>query len=265
MITNGFSSADSPSPRQRRVLRLARMSFLLLLCALLIPTAAQEAPEERGSAMVAVYTDLLSERSDKISIRLVNRNDKAMLTEIITALGAKFNAAPEKLTFQRGDPQLMAEDDLGADFYLPVVPRGERVLPIAPFIETFAPYASQLRIVFIVQGPFTYQGYQKYEHPDVSFTVDPPDTNAAKLGVPLAFYGVNVTIRNPSLTSASLPSNTERRHAQRGRLPVYLWLLFAGVAGALAGVLLSRMLTRWKASMAGTENNPSTGGDHDRT
>ena len=265
MITNGFSNADRPSPGPRCFLRSARMCLLFVLCAIQYPMAAPAAAGERGRAMVAVYADLLSGPADKVSIRLVDRRDKQALTEIATLLGTKFNAVPEKLTFQSGDPMIIEKEDLGADFFLPVVPRSERILPIAPFIETFAPYASQLRIVFIVRGPFTYQGYQTYQHPDVTYTVDPPDMSTAKLGIPLAFYGVNVNIRNPSLTSASLAPYQKPSHTRRGRLPVYLWLLFAGAAGAIAGVILSRMLIRWKASMTGTENNPSTGGDHDRT
>jgi len=214
---------------------------LLLACA----ATAFAAPRERGEALVAVKANMQSNESDLISLRIRNNADSAVLQTIASELSRKFRAQPINVNIRAGDPDMINGQSLGLDMCLPVVPRGEGYLPIAPFIEAFAPYASSLQIVYIISGPFTYHGYQSYSNPDVSFTVDPPEISPTGTGIPLAFYGVNVTIANSSLTSVPAPHDPLNKHVRtRGHLPIWVIIVIAGLLGAGIGFLAIKFMPK---------------------
>ncbi|MHB9025395.1 MAG: hypothetical protein ACYC7E_14700 [Armatimonadota bacterium] len=235
---------------------ISPISLLFLLCCagFARPAVAEPVnPDSRGKAMVMVVADLLSASPvDRVSIHIVNNTDKTLLTGIAQALGTKLKAAPAKLKFEKGDPRFVDDKGIGLDFDLPVVPRGESFLPIAPFIEAFAPHVSHLRIVYYLQGPFDYKGYERYEEKGASFTVDPPETPSTDSNVPLAFYGVNVIIKNPALTTMSVPNYPTAPGARRGLSTLMLGLLI-GMAVMAIGIILALMLSRWQASAKADE------------
>ena len=238
--------------------------LLLLALCLLPPARAADAPPSRGAAQVAVMTNLTSTNpTDVVTIRLVAHRDKDVLLRLASTLGDKFGNKPLYFSFEEPDPTFVADKGIGLNFQLPVVPRNEGYLPIAPFIETFAPYASRLRILYYVQGPFTYRGYQHYQHPDVSFNVMMPDPGP-QTSVPLAFYGVDVMIKNPSLTTMTIPNYPTTPGTKKSRgIPVFILFALAIVIGVSGGVLLVMLIAQWKAADAARHGGNSGGGQHE--
>lgn len=207
---------------------------------------------------------------DQLSIRLVDNTDKGKLTAIATALGAKFDATPTEMAFKKGDPNFISDTGIGLNLELPVMPRtGVGPLPISPFVETFAPYVSRLRLVFFITGPYTYLGRQEpYEDADVSVEVKMPDFSADQVPSSLAFYGVDVIIKNHALQSFTLPlpagsvPSPGRPMGRPQRFPLVALLAIAGLVSAAFGIFLSMYLPRWKAAAAVGGNTPTVIEDH---
>jgi hypothetical protein len=130
------------------------------------------------------------------------------------------------------------------------VPRNESYLPIGPYVAALAPYASHVRILYIINGPFTYYGFESFTRPDVSFTVEKPQ----EIFQPIhrAFYGVDVIIKNPAPDAVTIPnyppsSPPWRRPWPLGRVIIPV---LAGMVGLAVGLLLVVMLLRWKEAEA---------------
>lgn len=217
--------------------------FLATLC-LLVATPALAA-DLRGRANVAVMVDLAGNPADDaVTIHLVGNKDRAILSQLAGALGQKFRATPVDMRFVTGDPAFVADGGIGLDLTMPIVPRDEAYLPVAPFIEAFAPYAADLRIVYVVQGDFAYRGYQHYEDANVAFTMDPPEI-APNSPVPFAFYGMHVKIKNPSLTTLDISKYPEAaKTAGFPRLPAWMVIAFAAAFGAAIGIILLQFIPR---------------------
>jgi len=244
------------------------LATLLLLVAGIVPASTQPptAPANpalaaRGEAKIAVMADFTAISSyDKVSIRLVNNTDRALLTTIAGVLARELHTNATGLTFKTGDPQIIKDHSIGLEFSLPVVPRNEGYLPVAPFVTAFAPYAAKLSIVYIIQGQFTYRGFEQYQQPDVSFTVDKPEQ--ITYPVPFAFYGMNVMISNPLLGTMQIPKYPTLppvpAPTKRPDLRVVL-LIIAGVLGLAVGFFLVALLLRWKEQHPEIHTSQPTG------
>jgi hypothetical protein len=243
-MTVGLSQIFSSSSFQR-----LSLCSVLLLGLLAVSLAAPVDPENRGKAYVGVVADLASPTLvDQVNIHIVNNKDQQLLTRIAQTLGSKLKGTPTKFKFVTGDPAFVNDPGIGLDFSLPVVPRGESYLPIAPFIEAFAPYVSHLDIMYFIRGQFVYKGYQSFEQKDVIFKVSLPDVSSQQTDEPLAIYGVNVIIKNPSLTTVPV-SNYPTAGTRRG-FGTLLWGLIIGIAVMAVGIALALVLSRWQASVA---------------
>ncbi|HEY3379771.1 MAG TPA: hypothetical protein VGL77_20035 [Armatimonadota bacterium] len=258
--------------RRRAVLRPVHGVFAILLalcCVAQQPSYAQTA-DQRGEARVSIFADLTAASPiDQISFRIMNNSDPALLQRIAQTLGTKFGAAPVQLRLVNGDPDFPDDKSAAAEFYAPIVPRGEGYLPIKPYVEAFAPYATRVRIVYFVKGPFAYRGYvNPYASHDVTFTVEMPENITPQGAEPLAFYGVDVIIKNPALTAfplANYPDETRKTT----RTLVWRLALAAGVAIIIImlGMLLALFLLRRQANKEKRETTAeceiTTGGNHD--
>jgi len=236
---------------RRLVIRWLPLLAVLLALAGASPASA-EPPPARGKAYVAVNADVSARAGrDTVSIRIVNNTDRNRLLEIALALGVKLKSSPEGMTYAAGDPRFVEDSGIGLAFTMPVVPRGDGTLPIAPFVETLAPHVSELQLLYIIQGPFTYRGVQHYADHGVRVTVDPPETTPPNAPIAMAFYGIHVTMDTPAPGPVSIP----RYSPQEGRARLWRiggWILLAGLIGAGAGLVVARLLARWKAA-AGLE------------
>lgn len=224
--------------------------LLLLLLALVFGIAGRAGadPPQRGEAQVAVIAHLdQPAETDQVSIRLVGNADPKPLQDLALTLGAKIKATPLGMSYTTGDPEFIRDKSIGLEFTMPVVPRHDGYLPIAPFVEVFAPHVSELRIVYIVHGNFRYRGVNYYKRRGLSVTVDPPEVNA-NAPDPIAFYGIHVMISNPSLTSVEMPRYAAEANPWLRVLRVLGLVLLAGVVGAGIGILFAKWLARWKAS-----------------
>jgi hypothetical protein len=228
------------------------LPLFIALCVLACASPLHADPPARGKAFVAVNADISDPAGrDTISIRIVDNTDKAKLMDIVLALGVKMRTAPDDMKYAVGDPQYVEDSGIGLECTMPMVPRGDGYLPIAPFIETLAPYVSEVQILYIIQGPFTYRGIQRYEKNGVRVTVDPPESAPAGAPVQMAFYGMHATITDPTPGNVSIPHYSP----QEGRARIWRilgWVLLAGLLGAGIGILVARLLMRWKAA-AGLE------------
>ncbi|OPZ86310.1 MAG: hypothetical protein BWY76_01008 [bacterium ADurb.Bin429] len=249
--------------RRVKIVRYLVIRWLPFLAALLALAGASpawaESPPSRGKAYVAVNADV-SDRAgrDTVSIRIVNNTDRKKLLEIALALGVKLNTSPEGMTYAAGDPRFVEDGGIGLEFTMPVVPRGDGTLPIAPFIEVLARHVSELQILYIIQGPFTYRGVQQYTENGIRVTVDPPETTPPNAPMAMAFYGINVSMDNPTPGPVQIPRySPQEGHARAWRIVGILGLiLLAGLIGAGVGLLAVRLLARWKAA-AGLEERDS--------
>lgn len=243
----------------------------LCLCALALPARADKPIDARGEARIVIIADTRSTSpADEISLRLMNNSDQGLLTALVRSLGEKFGMQPAAPQYFTGDDNDASDKSAAVKFYASIVPRGEGYLPIAPFVEAFAPYASRLRILYIIKGPFVYRGYQTpYQDRDVAFSVDLPKSLAQNPNEPLAFYGIDVNIKNPTLTTLTLPKYPEEER-QRRLISRKRVALAAGVALAIIalGLFLSQLLPLRKKGGSEQKDSPAesdtlTGGNHD--
>ena len=253
----------------RRVSRLRSLCGvlpLLVLFTVVTNAPASAAPQDpnkvsdRGEALVVVQANVIdSSKTDTVNISITGSMDEQRLREIADVLGEKFNAKPADLVRIEGDPSFFEKKTVGFDLQLPVVPRGEGYLPVAPFIEAFAPHVSRLRIAYLIQGQFTYRGYQKFERSDVTFTVDPPEVSPANSPVPTSFYGVNVIIKSPTLSADPIPHYPKPK-TPWGIPPWLLIIVIGGLVGAAVGVFLTMFLPHKRSA-----KSKQTGDHHDTT
>ncbi len=246
MMVVRFSGTVDPAA-QRATFRCAVVLLLgLTLCFLRPLAAATPAAVTDREAQIAVMADMSANGPDQLNIRILNSTDQDELRAIAAGIGDKLHAEPTGLSFTTGDPNYITDHSVGLDFLLPVVPRGEGYLPLAPIIEAFAPHVGKIRLLYIIRGSFTYQGYQEYRNRDFAVTVDPPEKTPLASGTPLAFYGVNAIIKNPSLKSAPMPRypREEGFISRASRMSPWWWILLAGVLGAGMGLVLAKLLPR---------------------
>jgi hypothetical protein len=236
------------------------------------PAPATAAPKAtRGVAEVGVVCDLTNRGPwDKVGLSIKDNTDEKLLRTIAADLATRFNVPPKLLDIRDpaaagGDthPYNMIEDKrVGVYVGLPAVPRdGSGKLPFGPFVEAFAPYASELHVVYVIQGPFTFTGMAHYDNPDVTYTVDPPETRRPASEQPtLAFYGVNVMIKHTVIAAGSLPDLQPTGQTATGHPRLWLLLLGALVAAASIALLVAYIvLPRLKAWATGGVPPPGGG------
>ena len=224
--------------------------FLMIISALLlIPlrvSAQSSVAPERGQVRVLVQADLShAPDADQVIIRIVDNTDKQLLANIAEQLGERFHAQPTNITFEAGNREFIKDKGIGVNFYLPVLPREQgHALPVAPFLEVLAPYASHLQMLYLIQGDYACTGYESYRNAAVTLAPEPV-RNAAALHI--AFYGLRAEISSPNLTG-SLPQTPGRAGKHNNRILKLLgFLVLAGAIGALIGLGLSIILNRWKS------------------
>jgi len=230
--------------------------FVLVLLAPLPLWAQSDADDPRGTALVAVLCNLTDANIlDTVIISIKDQEDKDVLLQLSDALGQKFGTPPTFQSFERGTPPF-SDGALGLNFYMPIVKNDAATLPISPFLEVFAPYARHLRMIFIIQGPFTHRGYTKFENADVSFTVGQKEW----------WYEVDAIITNPLLTSATYTDNLPAGYGKTSRRNFMLYLLFglAIVIGVSGGLLLILLMKQGKAQNTASAGNVSSGGLYER-
>jgi len=245
MMVDWFSGTVDPAT-QRATLSCAVAMLLAFFAFPCLPVFAAGSPTNAREAQIAVMADMNSAGPDQLNIHIIDSTDKDELLIIARSIGTKLHAQPTGLAFKTGDPDFIKDKGIGLDFLLPVVPRGEGYLPLAPIIEALAPHVGKMRLLYIIQGPFTYRGYQQYENDDIQVTVDPPEQTQPNSGIPLAFYGVNAIIKNPQLKTVPIPRYPQDA-AQTNRswkLSPLWWIFIAGALGAGIGVILSKLLPR---------------------
>lgn len=251
MMTSRVVVAER-SAGQRICLRVAGLflTFCCLLGITLLPASAQTPiPPARGQVEIGIVTDMANASTpDTVSIHIFDNTDRQLLTDIANQLGQRFKVQPTNLAFKTGDAQFIDDKGIGLDFQMMAVPRGQGgYLPLVPFIEVLAPYASQLRIVTVISGPYNTLGYEQYHHPDVSVAYDQPQSTPPECKTPVAFYSLHATINNPSINPTQIPTGNGKT---RNRLLLLFGLLvLAGMVGASVGLLLTKTLTRWKTKV----------------
>lgn len=232
-------------------------------------TIPVRAVDKRNEARVSIIADLTSPIPvDDVSIRIMNSRDQMLLSSLVQELGGKFGAQPTQVQYVNGDPEFPDDTSAAVEFNLPIVPRGAGYLPLAPFIEAFAPYAARLRIVYDIKGSFMYRGYiNPYTSHDISFTVDSPPLISPN--VPEAFYSYDIKIKNSSLTKANLPNypgketSTGSSKYSRIALAVGAAIIILSLGFLLALFLPKRKETTDSGTETSSETGKLTGGDHD--
>ncbi len=239
---------------QRQVTFPAVRLFLTIICACLLlqhPVDAQSSlTPDRGQARILVRADMANAPdADNVIIRIVDNTDKQRLADIAEQLGQRFHAQPTNLTYesyQTGDSEFITDKGIGLNFYLPVLPREQgHALPLASFLEVFAPYVSHIRMLYLIQGNYACTGYEPYRNTAVTLKVDAPVANTNALHT--AFYGVRADITAPTLNGPS-PGTPGGPGRHNNRLLTLLgFIALAGVIGASIGIGLSIILNRWKS------------------
>lgn len=249
---------------QRVLSRWVCFPFLLLaLLALMLPAPAQNVRNTAEVAIMANLTD--SSPLDTVTICMKGSQDKDLLIRLANALGAKYNTAPTFFRFETGEPPF-SEGELGLTFDMPVLSNGRQTLPIAGFLETFAPYSARLRIVYIINGPFTNIGSQQIDNPDFALKVTANATPTANLSTPLAIYDVDAIIKNPALGSVSYADNPAGNGTtkRRGMLPIFILFALAVIIGVSGGIIITMLLKQSKAHETAPRAGTPNGGQHER-
>ncbi len=227
-----------------------------LLVSLLIGLAVMAWAAPDTTANIGVSVDLTDPHlQDQVTIHIVGNTDEQTLKNIVYELGDKFRATPINLAWSVVDRGMVLDEGIGIDFQLPVLPKSEQYLPIAPFIEVMAPHVTRLRILYIIKGKFTYRGIQDFQSPDVQVTVDPPQKSPADSPDPLAFYGISAIIKNPKLETVAIPNYAADQRS--AGMPWWVLVLAAACFGAAAGMLVLLFLPRLKAALARDDGNTS--------
>ena len=237
------------------------MPFLLLLLCNFSASAQPPAPaveKLNDTTEVGVMCDLTVGESnlDLVTIRLPYNIDEKKLYDIVGVLGTKFNALPQNISIQKGDPLTIKDPGIGIQLQLPVVPRGTSgVLPLAPFIETLARYSTTINLVYVINGKFTYNGYEKYEDQDIK--VEFPSPNIMAGPVPAAFYEAKIYIHNQQLLVSKIPDIKIPPVKKSNWLWTLIFGIFiAGTLGAMIGIFITIYLPRMKAWAAAGDNTP---------
>lgn len=244
-------------PRAGVCRRFLPAAVLALACLAAFAPARLIAQGARGEAQVAIISILANPApTDEISIRLMNRTDRETLERILQALAARFGAAPAGVKYTEKNVDNPDYAGIAVTCTLPIVPRGESYLPIAPFAQAFAPYVQRVRMVYDIKGDYAYRGYlQPYADRDLSFTVTPRINTA---NTTEAFYEMDINIKNSSLTSVAFlnyPEQGRRPHSSR-----YVRLvLAAGVAIIILalGLLLALLLPQRKKAKSAAPDDPT--------
>jgi hypothetical protein len=241
----------------RRITCVWPLLIALLALGVAAPPAAAQAA--RGKAIVGVMADMTAAgAADSVTIRIVDNTDKAKLLDIALALGTKLNTSPDHLEYTTGHADYISDKGIALTFTMPVVPRNDGFLPIAPFVVALAPHAAEVQIGYMVQGAFTYRGVQQFAADGVRVSVDPPDVSPPGVGTPMAIYAVNVLISDPNLHAVAMPRYANEK-VQHPIWRILLWILLAGLIGAGIGLVGAKLLERWKAA-AGLSDTPPTRG-----
>ena len=242
----------------------SRMQFYIVLFFLLAlsphavqsqqPPTAIETPDT--AIEIGITSDLtdLSTNRDIISIRLPNNIDEKKLFDIVTVLGSKFNAQPQNVSIQHGDPLTIKDPGIGILLQLPVVPRGAGTLPLSPFIETLARENTQINIVYIITGPFKYIGYEKYEDKDIKVAFDEPSLMPGAF--PVAIYGASITVINQQLVTSKMPDiQPPVKQKSNWIWPWIFGILIIGMVSATMAILTMIYLPRLKAWAKGDSDS----------
>lgn len=242
--------------RRPCLLPLLLAALYVLWGAALSPLRAD--PPARGTAIVAVSTDMTDPAGqDQIEIRIAGNTDRTKLLDIALALGALLHAAPGDTRYDVGTPPYITDQSVFIKFTLPMVSRQDGYLPIEPFITALAPYASEIKIGYIIYGPFTYRGIQGFAKNGVNVVVTPPPAPQAGAAPPWLLYTVNITTASPNPGPLHMPHYANEKGA--GALWRMIgWILLAGLLGAGLGLLAAKLLMRWKAQ-AGFDTTPTRG------
>lgn len=257
--------------------RLAQpaMLFLLVLSLGNLLSAQTKHADERNETQIAVMVNFNNPSpDDEIAIRLIHNADQKVLENLVTKLSEKFHATPKNVKYDTVSGIDEQKQGTAVIFNMPIVPRTERYLPIAPFVEAFAVYTNRLRIIYSVQGSFTYKGYEKpYTDSDVAFTVDIKKTAIPNSENSLAFYEMDVNIKNPAITRTKFANYPPSAPLKKRGTPALL--LAIGVAVIILGIgvgLAYLLRCRKTAQVAVTpcaehdvtdKSENQTGGNHD--
>jgi len=222
-----------------KISSILRMILIVAIPFIVTAILVAQQPEDRGTAEIGVMADFTTPgKTNIISLRIIGSNDQLKLQNIATILGYKLGAQPVLLGFSNGDPNIITDTGLGLDFQLPVM-SNDGYLPIGPFAEACAPYVSTMKIVYVIRGNYTYNGFENYQDADISYSVPPPETtkNAA---TPIAFYRANVIIKKKNIKTANIPRSPKEKRKRQNKeivIVVFLAILAAGVA---TGIILAR-------------------------
>jgi len=234
---------------QRQVTFPTLNLFFASICLLLftyLPVVAQPSPD-RGRASIMVGADVFnSPDADKIIIRIVDNTDERLLANIAEKLGQRFHAKPTNLSYETYDTnEFITDKGIGLNFYLPVLPREQgHALPLAPFIEVFAPYVSHLQMLCLIKGNYACTGYESYRNPEVKLKLeDPVPSNNA---LQTAFYGVRADIASPILHPQLWQMPLGRGSKNNRILVLFGYIVLAGIIGATIGLFLSLIFRRGK-------------------
>jgi hypothetical protein len=218
---------------------ILRMILLVAIPFIVTVILVAQQPEDRGIAEIGVMADFTTPgQTNLISLRIIGSNDQLKLQNIATILGYKLGAQPVLLGFSQGDPNIITDTGLGLDFQLPVM-SNDGYLPIGPFAEACAPYVSTMKIVYVIRGNYTYNGFENYQDADISYNVPAPETtkNAA---TPIAFYRANVIIKKNNIVAANIPRSPKEKQKKQNKKILTIVFLIILTAGVTTGIILAR-------------------------
>ena len=253
----------SVAPRRRGSLRRV-LVVCLLLCALLAlvgvvaaPVGAQAAPGP-SVAQVAVYS-FTSGATDEISFKILGNQARQPLVDIVQTLAVLYGQLPTNVTYFDKNPDDANDVTAMVRFHLPIVSHAGGRLPIDPFIQAFASYASQLTVAYVIYGSYAYQPFQtQYATSEVQLSEDPPNISPDNAANPFAIYVADVKILNQHLAAPSATSTAQSVMQGRRRTIIVIAIcaaLFILALGVVVALLLPR---RKEQEIAGETANETT-------